>query len=194
MVALVVAEHDNISLKSTTFHAVKAAIEISVFSDGLVDVLVAGHGASSVAQSAADIRGVSQVLYADAPGFALGLAENVAAQVLAVSPGYSHILFPGTSSGNNAAPCVAAGLAVTEVSDITAVVCADTFECPGNAGNAIATVRCDDAIKVLTVRTAGFDAAEGSGGFGAVAFVSAASGVEPVPPVTARSPSPNGRN
>lgn len=178
MAALVIAEHDNISLKSATLHTIRAAIEISVFSDGLVDVLVAGHGASSVAESATDIKGVGQVLYADAPGLAPGSAESVAAQVLAVSPGCSHILFPGTLNGKRAAPHVAASLGVAHVSDVTGVVCADTFELPADGRHAIATGQCDDAIKVLTVQTTGFDAAEGSGGFGAITFIPAASGAK----------------
>jgi len=137
---------------------------------------VAGHNAGAAAAAAAQIAGVAKVLHADADGLAHGLAENVAAQVLAVASGYSHILFPATASGKNVAPRVAAKLDVAQISDITKVVSADTFERPIYAGNAIATVQSADAIKVITVRTTGFDAAAASGGGAAVQTVAAASG------------------
>ena len=172
MSVLVIAEHDNASIKGATLNTVTAAAACG----GDVHVLVAGHNAAAAAAAAAQIAGVAKVLHADADGLAHGLAENVAAQVLAVASGYSHILFPATASGKNVAPRVAAKLDVAQVSDITKVVSADTFERPIYAGNAIATVQSADATKVITVRTTGFDAAAASGGSAAVETVAAASG------------------
>jgi electron transfer flavoprotein alpha subunit len=163
MTALVIAEHDNASLKGATLNTVTAAKEISLFGDGQVHVLVMGYGAKAAAEAAACIDGVAKVIHADDAGLAHGLAENVAAQVLAIAGNYSHILFPATASGKNVAPRVAAKLDVAQVSDITKVISADTFERPIYAGNAIATVQSTDATKVLTVRTTGFDAAAASG-------------------------------
>jgi electron transfer flavoprotein alpha subunit len=160
MSSLVIAEHDNISIKGATLNTVTAAVACG----GDVHVLVAGHNASSAAQAAAHIAGVSKVIHADAEGLAHGLAENVAAQVLAIAGNYTHILFPATAAGKNVAPRVAAKLDVAQLSDVTLVLSADTFERPIYAGNAIATVQSKDAIKVLTVRTTGFDAAAASGG------------------------------
>src|SRR3990167_57909 len=174
MTILVVAEHDNTSLKSPTLNTIKAAAEISFFGNGEVHVLVAGHQAHSVAKIAADIQGVSKVIHANADGFAHGLAENVAAQVLAIASSYSHILFPATASGKNVAQRVAARLDVAQISDITKVVSADTFERPIYAGNAIATVQSCDATKVITVRTTGFDATAATGGNAAVETPTAA--------------------
>ena len=131
-------------------------------------VLVAGHNAAAAAQAAAQIAGVSKVIHADAEGLAHGLAENVAAQVLAIASNYTHILFPATAGGKNVAPRVAAKLDVAQLSDVTLVVSADTFERPIYAGNAIATVQSKDAVKVLTVRTTGFDAAAATGGSASV--------------------------
>jgi electron transfer flavoprotein alpha subunit len=168
---LVVAEHDNASIKGATLNTVTAAAACG----GEVHVLVAGHNAGAAAAAAAQIAGVAKVIHADAEGFAHGLAENVAAQVLAIAGGYSHILFPATASGKNVAPRVAAKLDVAQISDITKVISADTFERPIYAGNAIATVQSADATKVITVRTTGFDAA-GQGGSAAVETVAAASG------------------
>src|SRR5574343_849640 len=164
MAALVIAEHDNATLKGATLNTVTAALACG----GDVHVLVAGANAAAAAQAAAQIAGVAKVLHADDAGLAHGLAENVAAQVLAIASGYSHILFPATASGKNTAPRVAAKLDVAQVSDITKVIAADTFERPIYAGNAIATVQSTDATKVLTVRTTGFDAAAASGGSAAV--------------------------
>ncbi|MFC7410112.1 electron transfer flavoprotein subunit alpha/FixB family protein, partial [Hydrogenophaga atypica] len=155
MTALVIAEHDNASIKGATLNTVTAALACG----GDVHVLVAGHNAAAAAAQAAQIAGVSKVIHADDAGLAHGLAENVAAQVLAIASGYSHLLFPATASGKNVAPRVAAKLDVAQVSDITKVISADTFERPIYAGNAIATVQSLDATKVLTVRTTGFDAA-----------------------------------
>ena len=163
MSSLVIAEHDNNQLKPATLNTVTAAVQCG----GEVHVLVAGHHAGAVAQAAAQIAGVSKVIHADAEGFAHGLAENMAAQVLALAPAYSHILFAATASGKNIAPRVAASLDVGQVSDITQVLSADTFERPIYAGNAMATVQSLDSVKVLTVRTTGFDAA-GAGGAAAV--------------------------
>ncbi|HWP17646.1 MAG TPA: electron transfer flavoprotein subunit alpha/FixB family protein [Burkholderiaceae bacterium] len=160
MPILVIAEHDNASIKGATLNTVTAASKCG----GEVHVLVAGHNAAQAAQQAAQIAGVSKVLLADAPHLAEGLAENVAAQVLAVASSYSHILFPATAAGKNVAPRVAAKLDVAQISDITKVEAADTFERPIYAGNAIATVQCADAVKVITVRTTAFDAAAASGG------------------------------
>ncbi|ALV05948.1 electron transfer flavoprotein subunit alpha/FixB family protein [Roseateles depolymerans] len=167
MTILVIAEHDNASLKGATYNTVSAASAIG----GDVHVLVAGANAAAAAQAAAKIAGVAKVLHADGAQFADGLAENMAAQVLAIAKDYSHILFPATAAGKNVAPRVAALLDVGQLSDVTKVISADTFERPIYAGNAIATVQSTDAIKVLTVRTTGFDAAA-EGGSAAVETLS----------------------
>ncbi|MFN9747315.1 MAG: electron transfer flavoprotein subunit alpha/FixB family protein [Betaproteobacteria bacterium] len=169
MAALVIAEHDNASVKGATLNTVTAALACG----GEVHVLVAGAGAAGAAAAAAQIAGVAKVLHADAPHLDHGLAENVAAQVLALAGGYSHVLFPATAAGKNVAPRVAALLDVAQVSDATRVVAPDTFERPIYAGNAIATVQSTDAVKVITVRTTGFDAAPASGGSAAVESVAA---------------------
>ena len=160
MAALVIAEHDNASIKGATLNTVTAAIACG----GDVHVLVAGHNAAEAAKAASQIAGVAKVIHADGAQFAHGLAENVAAQVLAVAGNYSHILFPATASGKNIAPRVAAKLDVAQISDITKVDAPDTFERPIYAGNAIAVVQSLDATKVITVRTTGFDAAAATGG------------------------------
>ena len=160
MTSLVIAEHDNASIKGATLNTVTAAKACG----GDVHVLVAGEGAAAAAQAAAQIAGVSKVIHADGASLKDGLAENIAAQVLAIASNYSHILFPATASGKNAAPRVAAKLDVGQISDITAVIAADTFERPIYAGNAIATVQSADATKVITVRSTGFDAAAATGG------------------------------
>ena len=164
MAALVIAEHDNTSVRGATLNTVTAALACG----GEVHVLVAGAGAAAAAAAAAQIAGVAKVLHADAPGLNHGLAETVAAQIVAVAKAYSHILFPATASGKNVAPRVAALLDVAQISDATKVISADTFERPIYAGNAIATVQSLDAIKVLTVRTTGFDPAAATGGSAAV--------------------------
>jgi len=169
MTALVIAEHDNASIKGATLNTVTAAAALG----GEVHVLVAGANAAAAAAAAAQIAGVAKVLHADAPALAEGLAENLAAQVIVLAPGYGHILFPATASGKNVAPRVAALLDVAQVSDITKVVAADTFERPIYAGNAIATVQSGDATKVITVRTTGFDPAAATGGSAAVETVAA---------------------
>ncbi len=169
MSALVIAEHDNATLKAATLNTITAALACG----GEVHILVAGANASAAAAAAAQIAGVARVLHADAPGLNHGLAETVAAQVLAVARDYSHILFPATASGKNIAPRVAALLDVAQISDATKVISADTFERPIYAGNAVATVQSLDAIKVITVRTTGFDAAAASGGSAAVETLAA---------------------
>jgi electron transfer flavoprotein alpha subunit len=148
MSVLVIAEHDNAHLKGATLNTVTAALACG----GEVHLLVAGHNAKPVADAAAQVQGVSKVLLADAAHLADGLAENVAAQVLAVAASYSHLLFPATASGKNVAPRVAALLDVAQLSDVTKVLGADTFERPIYAGNAISTVQCADKVKVITVR------------------------------------------
>ncbi|MBI5272194.1 MAG: electron transfer flavoprotein subunit alpha/FixB family protein [Burkholderiales bacterium] len=172
MAVLVIAEHDNAALKGATLNTVSAAAQCG----GDVHVLVAGSGAGAAAQAAAQVAGVAKVLHADDARFAELLAEDVAAQVLALASGYSHILFPATANGKNAAPRVAAKLDVAQISDITKVVAADTFERPIYAGNAIATVQSSDAVKVITVRTTAFDPAAAAGGGAAVETIAAAAG------------------
>ena len=168
MTALVIAEHDNASLKGSTLNTITAALACG----GEVHVLVAGYNCGAAAEAAAKAAGVAKVLVADAAQFADGLAENVAAQVLALAAGYSHILAPATAYGKNILPRVAAKLDVSQISEITKVDAPDTFERPIYAGNAIATVQSTDAVKVITVRTTGFDAA-GAGGSAAIENVTA---------------------
>jgi electron transfer flavoprotein alpha subunit len=169
MPVLVIAEHDHATLKGATLNTVTAALAC----DAEVHVLVAGADAGGAAAAAAQVAGVAKVLHADAPHLGHALAENLAAQVLAVAGGYGHILFPATAAGKNVAPRVAALLDVAQVSDATAVLSPDTFERPIYAGNAIATVQSTDAVKVVTVRTTGFDAAAATGGSAAVETVAA---------------------
>ena len=164
MTVLVIAEHDNATIKGATLNTVTAAAACG----GDVHVLVAGHNAGGAAAAAAQIAGVAKVIHADGASLAHGLAENVAAQVLAIAGNYSHIVFPATAGGKNVAPRVAAKLDVAQISDITKVVSADTFERPIYAGNAIATVQSADSVKVITVRATGFDAAAATGGSAAV--------------------------
>lgn len=175
MAVLVIAEHDNAHLKGATNNVVTAAAKIG----GDIHVLVAGQNVAGVADQAAKIAGVSKVLVADGAALADGLAENVAEQVLAIAGSYSHILFPATASGKNVSPRVAARLDVGQISDITSVESADTFQRPIYAGNAIATVQSADTVKVITVRTTGFDAAADGG----------SAAVESVPAVSAASTS-----
>jgi electron transfer flavoprotein alpha subunit len=170
MTSLVIAEHDNATLKGATLNTVTAAIACG----GDVHVLIAGSHAGAAAAAASKIAGVAKVIHADAAHFAHGLAENVAAQVLAIASAYSHILFPATASGKNIAPRVAAKLDVAQISDITKVDAADTFERPIYAGNAIAIVQSLDATKVITVRTTGFDpAAQQNGAQAAIETIAA---------------------
>jgi electron transfer flavoprotein alpha subunit len=157
---LVVAEHDNKSNRKATLNAIAAAQKIG----GEIDVLVAGHQAADAAKAAASVPGVRKVLHADAPHLGDFLAENVAAAVLAVAKNYSHVLAPSTSNGKNVMPRVAALLDVQQISDIVGVESPDTFVRPIYAGNALATVKSKDALKVITVRTTAFDAVAASGG------------------------------
>jgi electron transfer flavoprotein alpha subunit len=170
MAALVIAEHDNRTIKGGTLNAVTAAAQCG----GGVAVLVAGASCGEAAKAAAAIAGVSTVLVADAPHLADGLAEAVAEQVLAVAGAYSHVLAPATAFGKNVLPRVAARLDVAQVSDIVSVDAPDTFQRPIYAGNAIATVQSADPVKVLTVRTTAFDAAPATGGSAAIESVAAA--------------------
>ena len=160
MAVLVLAEHDNKSLRKATLNTVAAAQKIG----GEVHVLVAGHQAAAVAKAAAQVAGVKKVLHADAPHLGDELAENVAALIVSVAKGYSHVLAPATSTGKNILPRAAALLDVQQVSDICGVESADTFVRPIYAGNALATVKSKDAIKVITVRTTAFDAVAATGG------------------------------
>ncbi len=169
MSVLVVAEHDHGTLKGATLNTVAAAAQCG----GDVHVLIAGQDASGAAQAAAAIAGVAKVLHADGASLKEQLAENVAAQVLAIAKNYSHLLFPATAHGKNVAPRVAALLDVAQISDAMKIVSADTFERPIYAGNAIATVQSSDAIKVITVRTTGFDPAAAGGGSAAVESIGA---------------------
>jgi len=164
MTTLVIAEHDNKSVKGATLNTVTAALKCG----GEVHVLIAGSNAAEAAKAASQIAGVAKVLHADAAYFEHGLAENIAAQVLAIAKDYTHLLFPATAAGKNVAPRVAAKLDVGQISDISKVDNPDTFERPIYAGNAIATVQSLDAIKVITVRTTGFDPAAASGGSAAI--------------------------
>jgi electron transfer flavoprotein alpha subunit len=169
MSSLVIAEHDNKSIRPATLNTVTAAAACG----GEVHVLVAGANAGDAAKAAAQIAGVAKVILADGAQFEHGLAENVAAQVLAIASNYSHILFPATASGKNIAPRVAAKLDVAQISDITKVDSPDTFERPIYAGNAIATVQSADKVKVITVRTTAFDPAAATGGSAPVETASA---------------------
>ncbi|WP_322009929.1 electron transfer flavoprotein subunit alpha/FixB family protein [Paraburkholderia sp. J12] len=174
MTILVIAEHDNASVKAATLNTVAAAHAVGKLVGGDVHVLVAGHNAQGAADAAAKIAGVAKVLLADAPQLEAGLAENVEATVVAIAKNYSHILAPATAAGKNVAPRIAAKLDVAQISDITAVDSPDTFERPIYAGNAIATVQSADPIKVITVRTTGFDAVAAEGGSAAVEKIEAA--------------------
>ena len=169
MTALVIAEHDHATVKPATLNTVTAALACG----GDVHVLVAGANAAEAAAAAAKIVGVSKVIAADSPSLAENLAENVAAQVLGIAGNYSHILFPSTANGKNVAPRVAAKLDVAQISDITKVVSADTFERPIYAGNAVATVQALDATKVIAVRSTGFDPAAAIGGSASIETVTA---------------------
>lgn len=160
MAALVIAEHDNSCLKAATLNAVAAALQCAPE----VDILVAGNGTDTVAAAAAQVAGVRKVIQSDSPLLADQLAEPLAAQILSIANNYSHILAPATANGKNVLPRVAAKLDVAQLSDVTRVISADTFERPIYAGNAIATVQSGDAVKVITVRTTGFDPVVSTGG------------------------------
>jgi len=170
MSTLVIAEHSNNELKSATHHTVTAAQALG----GEVHVLVAGQGCQAAAEAAARIPGVAKVLVADNAAYAHQLAENMSALVAELGTGYDYLLAPATSNGKNVMPRVAALLDVAQISEITAVISADTFERPIYAGNVIATVQSSDARKVITVRTTGFDAAPAEGGSAVIEAVSIA--------------------
>lgn len=169
MTNLVIAEHDNSSLKPATLNAVAAAAQLG----GDIHILVAGKGAQAVADAAAQVAGVSKVLLADGESLENFLAENVAAQVLDVAADYSHIIFPATANGKNIAPRVAAKLDVAQITDVVAVESADTFQRPIYAGNAIATVQVEGDKKVLTVRATAFEAVAASGGSAEIVTINA---------------------
>ncbi len=172
MTILVIAEHDNRELKAATLHTLAAARKLG----GEIHVLVAGSEAQTVVAAAQQLAGVARVLQADAPHLRDGLAENVEPTIVALADGYTHMLFPATAFGKNLAPRVAARLCVAQVSDITAIVSADTFERPVYAGNAIATVQSSDPLKVITVRLSAFafDENATTGGTASVETVAAA--------------------
>jgi len=169
MSILIVADHDNATLKAATLHAVTAAQKIG----GDIHVLVAGAGARPAAEAAAKVAGVAKVLLAEAPALEHQLAETLAPLVADLARGYSHVLATATSAGKNVMPRVAALLDVQQISEITAVDAPDTFERPIYAGNAIATVQSADPIKVITVRGTAFEAAAAEGGSAAIEAVEA---------------------
>jgi electron transfer flavoprotein alpha subunit len=169
MTVLVFAEHDNKTIKKSTLNAVTAAQKIG----GDIHVLVAGHECGEAAKAAASIAGVAKVLHSDAPQLDDEIAENVAALIVSIAKNYTHVLAPATSNGKNVMPRAAALLDSQQVSDIIAVESADTFVRPIYAGNALATVKSKDAVKVITVRTTGFDAAAATGGSAALESLAA---------------------
>ena len=160
MAVLVLAEHDNENLGSATLNAIAAARHM----DEEIHVLVAGHECAAVAQAAAAVPAVARVRCADDPRYAKGLAENIAALLVTLAPDYGHLAAAATKSGKNVLPRVAALLDVACVSDIMAVQSPDTFVRPIYAGNALATVQCTDAVKVVSIRATSFEAPESSGG------------------------------
>ncbi|WP_322057023.1 electron transfer flavoprotein subunit alpha/FixB family protein [Paraburkholderia sp. J63] len=174
MTILVIAEHDNTSIKAATLNAVSAAAIVATLLDEEIHVAIAGFQAQPAADAAAKIAGVSKVLLADAPQLANGLAENVEATILGIAQGYSHIFVPATAYGKNIAPRIAAKLDVAQISDVTAIHAADTFDRPIYAGNAIATVQSCDPVKVISVRTTGFDPAGANGGCAPIERIEAA--------------------
>ncbi|WP_377805889.1 FAD-binding protein [Azospirillum sp. A29] len=170
MTILILAEHDNASLKTATLSVIAAARKIG----GEVHVLVAGQGARAAAEDAARADGVAKVLLAEDAIYAHALAEPLAALLASLAPGYGHVLAAATSTGKNVLPRVAALLDVSQISEITAVVSPDTFERPIYAGNAIATVRSADAVKVITVRSTAFDPVAATGSAPVEALAAAA--------------------
>ena len=169
MSILVIAEHDNASLKAATLNAVSAAVKIG----GEIHMLVAGANCGAVAEQASKVAGVAKVKLADAAHYGDQTGENLAALIVANAAGYTHIMAPATSNGKNTLPRVAALLDVAQISEIISVVDADTFVRPIYAGNALATVKSSDSTKVLTVRTTGFDAAAATGGTAAIESIGA---------------------
>jgi len=169
MSLLVLAEHDNKSIRKATLNAVAAAQKIG----GEIHVLVAGHQCSDAAKTAAQVAGVAKVLHSDAPQLGEELAENIAALLVSISKNYSHVLAPGTTTGKNILPRAAALADCQQISDIVAVEGPDTFVRPIYAGNALATVKSSDPIKFITVRTTAFDAVAATGGSALVEQVAA---------------------
>jgi electron transfer flavoprotein alpha subunit len=169
MAILIIAEHDNAAIKPAVLNTVAAAKEIG----GAIDIVVAGHQCAAAAQNAAGIPGVRKIVVADAPHYAYGLAENLSTLIVSIAKGYSHVLAPSTSFGKNVLPRVAALLDVAQISDIVKVESTDTFVRPIYAGNALATVQSLDAIKVITVRSTGFDAVPIAGGSAAIESITA---------------------
>ena len=173
MSVLVVAEHDNRTLKPATLHAVTAGAEIAQMAGSEVHILVAGKDCRAIAEAAAQIAGVAKILLADDAAYDHGIAENWAPLIVALAPGYSHVLAPATTSGKNLMPRVAALLDVMQISDISAVVSPDTFVRPIYAGNALATVQSQDPIKIITVRGTAFGPAAAGGGAALIETVEA---------------------
>ena len=173
MSILVIAEHDNLTLKLATRNAIAAAAKINATLATEIHVLVAGAACGDVAQQAAVVAGVAKVIVADAAHYGDQTAENLAALIVAQAGAYTHILAAATSNGKNTLPRVAALLDVAQISDITSVLDADTFVRPIYAGNALATVNSVDPVKVITVRTTGFDAVEASGGTATIEAIQA---------------------
>jgi len=169
MSVLLIAEHDNTHLKPATLHALTAAQKL-----GDVDILVAGQGCAAVAAAAAKIPGVKKVLLADDAAYQHFLAENLAALVTKLGANYTHILAPSTTTGKNMLPRVAALLDVQMLSDVSAIVSADTFVRPIYAGNAFVTIQSKDKIKVMTIRTTAFDPSPAAGGAAAVENIAGA--------------------
>jgi electron transfer flavoprotein alpha subunit len=170
MSILVIAEHDNAVLKAATLNTITAAAQLG----GDIHLLVAGHGCGAVAAAAAQVAGVAKVLIADAPHYAHQLAENMAALVVGLAGGYSHILAPATAAGKNTLPRVAALLDVAQITDVIKIESADTFVRPIYAGNVLATVQSRDSVKVMTVRGTAFPAATASGGSASIETVAPA--------------------
>tara|TARA_B100000459_G_scaffold146048_1_gene111471 strand:- start:1193 stop:2128 length:936 start_codon:yes stop_codon:yes gene_type:complete len=169
MSILVVAEHDNAEIKAATLNTIAAAVAIG----GEIHVLIAGNGCAAAGDAAAKIDGVAKVLLADSPEYANGIAENLTPLILSMADGYEHLLANATSFGKNLMPRIAAMLDVQQISDISGVTSADTFERPTYAGNAIATVQSSDAKKVITVRGTAYDPVAAEGGSAAVESVGA---------------------
>ena len=182
MTSLVVAEHDNASLKEATLNTVTAAAKMG----GDVHVLVAGSNCGPAAEAASRIAGVSKVLVADAPDYEHPLAEAMAPLIVKLAADYDAVLAPATTTGKNIMPRVAALLDVSQISDIIDVVSGDTFKRPIYAGNAIATVKTSDAKKIITVRATGFEKAAAEGGSATVESISGEG--NPTPPSAPAAP------
>ncbi|MHB9841690.1 electron transfer flavoprotein subunit alpha/FixB family protein [Paraburkholderia terrae] len=173
MTILVIAEHDGASLKAATLNTIGAAAVMATFTNQTIHVLIAGHDVRAIADAVASIAGVEKVLLADAPQLAEGLAENVEETVLNIAGDYTHLVAPATAYGKNIAPRIAARLDVAQISDITAIHSADTFERPIYAGNVVATMQSSDQIKVITVRATAFDPVAQEGGSASIETLAA---------------------